>query len=149
MAIILPSLHSKNLKLTPGERRFGTCLLRKLEDDYRCWVDVPVGPKQLRPDFIVLHPGRGILTLEVKDWKLPIIQKMDRMSVELHTDRGLKTVKNPLEQARTYAIEIKELLERDPLLVQQEPGRYHGQLLLPWGFGVVLTNFLQPGWNRR
>jgi anthranilate/para-aminobenzoate synthase component II len=140
MAIILPALHSKNLKLTPGERRFGTCLLRKLEDDYHCWIDVPVGPKQRRPDFIVLHPGRGILVLEVKDWKLSTIQQMDRLTVEIHTDRGVKTVVNPLEQARSCAIEIKELLERDPLLVQQEQGRYHGSLLLPWGFGVVLTN---------
>lgn len=60
MAIILPSLHSKNLRLTPGERRFGTALLRNLEDDYFCWVGVPVGPKQRRPDFVVLHPGRGM-----------------------------------------------------------------------------------------
>ncbi|MDP2760450.1 MAG: nuclease-related domain-containing protein [Sideroxyarcus sp.] len=127
MAIILPALHSKNLKLTTGERRFGTCLLRNLEDDYHCWVDVPVGPKQRRPDFIVLHPGRGILVLEVKDWKLATIQRMDRFTAEIHTDRGLKTVVNPLEQARAYAIEITGLLERDPLLVQQEQGRYHGQ----------------------
>ncbi len=140
MANILPSLHSKNLKLTPGERRFGTCLLRKLEDDYHCWIDVPVGPKQRRPDFIVLHPGRGILVLEVKDWMLTTIQQMDTRTVEIHTDRGVKTVVNPLEQVRSYAIEIKELLERDPLLVQQEQGRYHGSLLLPWGFGVVFTN---------
>lgn len=140
MAIILPALHSKNLKLTPGERRFGTCLLRNLEDDYHCWVNVPVGPKQRRPDFIVLHPGRGILVLEVKDWKLTTIQQMDRFTAEIHTDRGIKTEINPLEQARSCAIEIKELLERDPLLVQQEPGRYHGHLLLPWGFGVVFTN---------
>ncbi|MEQ1527207.1 MAG: 3'-5' exonuclease [Gallionella sp.] len=139
MAIILPALHSKNLKLTSGERRFGTCLLRNLEDDYHCWVNVPVGPKQRRPDFIVLHPGRGILVLEVKDWKLPTIQRMDRLTAEINTDHGLKTVVNPLEQARSYAIEIKELLERDPLLVQQGQ-RYHGHLLLPWGFGVVLTN---------
>ncbi|MBI1887806.1 MAG: NERD domain-containing protein [Nitrosomonadales bacterium] len=140
MAIILPALHSKNLKLEPSERRFGTCLLRNLEDDYHCWVNVPVGPKQRRPDFIVLHPGRGILVLEVKDWKLTTIQQMDRFTAEIHTDRGLKTVVNPLEQARAYAIEITGLLERDPLLVQQEQGRYHGHLLLPWGFGVVLTN---------
>lgn len=140
MAIILPALHSKNLKLTPGERRFGTCLLRNLEDDYHCWVNVPVGPKQRRPDFIVLHPGRGILVLEVKDWKLPTIHRMDRLTAEIHTDRGLKTEVNPLEQARSCAIEIKELLEHDPLLVSQEQGRYHGHLLLPWGFGVVLTN---------
>lgn len=140
MAIILPALHSKNLKLTSGERRFGTCLLRNLEDDYRCWVNVPVGSKQRRPDFIVLHPGRGILVLEVKDWKLQTIKQMDRFTAEIHTDRGIKTVVNPLEQARAYAIEITGLLERDPLLVQQEQGQYHGHLLLPWGFGVVLTN---------
>ncbi len=140
MAIILPSLHSKNLKLTPGERRFGTCLLRNLENDYRCWVDVPVGPKQRRPDFIILHPGRGILVLEVKDWKLSTIQQVNLKTADIHTANGVKTVVNPLEQARSYAIEIKTLLEQDPLLVQQEQGRYYGHLLLPWGFGVVLTN---------
>ena len=114
--------------------------MRKLEDDYHVWINVPVGPKQFRPDFVVLHPGRGVLALEVKDWKLPTIRQMDRFSAQLLTDRGLVTVANPLEQARAYAISIKELLERDPLLVQQEPGRYHGHLLLPWGFGVILTN---------
>lgn len=140
MALFFPDLHSKNLKLNAGERRFGTCLLRNLEDDYHCWVNVPVGPKQLRPDFIVLHPGRGILTLEVKDWKLATIQQVDRFSWQIVTDRGPSTVINPLEQARGYAIEINRLLERDPLLVRQEAGRYQGHLLLPWGFGVVLTN---------
>jgi hypothetical protein len=99
-----------------------------------------VGPKQRRPDFIVLHPGRGILVLEVKDWLVTTIQQMDRHSAEIHTALGLKTVVNPLEQARAYAIEITALLERDPLLVQQEQGRYHGSLLLPWGYGVVFTN---------
>lgn len=140
MAIFLPDLHSKNLKLTAGERRFGTCLYRNLEDDYHCWINVPVGPKQLRPDFIVLHPGRGILTLEVKDWKLSTITQVDRFSWQLLTERGPTTEVSPLVQARGYALAIKELLERDPLLVQQEDGRYKGHLLLPWGFGVVLTN---------
>lgn len=140
MALFFPEIHSKNLKLTPGERRFATCLLRNLEDDYCCWINVPVGARQLRPDFIVLHPGRGILVLEVKDWKLPTLRGMDRFSAEILTERGPKTVPNPLEQARSYALAIKDILERDPLLVQQEPGRYHGHLLLPWGFGVVLTN---------
>lgn len=140
MAIILPALHSKNLKLTAGERRFGTCLLRLLEDDYRCWLDVPVGPKGLRPDFIILHPGRGILVLEVKDWKLPTILQMNRHSAEILTDHGRKCVPNPIEQARAYATAINDLLERDPLLVQQEAGRYYGHLVLPWGYGVVLAN---------
>lgn len=140
MALFFPDIHSKNLKLTAGERRFATCLLRTLEDDYCCWINVPVGHRQLRPDFIVLHPGRGILMLEVKDWKLSTIRSMDRFRAELLTERGPRTEANPLEQARGYAIAIKEMLESDPLLVEQAPGRYHGHLLLPWGFGVVLTN---------
>ncbi len=28
-------------------------LEKKLEDDYLCWYNVPVGPKALQPDFIV------------------------------------------------------------------------------------------------
>jgi hypothetical protein len=140
MALFFPDIHSKNLKLTSGERRLAACLYRNLEDDYCCWINVPVGSRQLRPDFVVLHPGRGILTLEVKDWKLQTIRSMDRFRAEIMTERGPKSEANPLEQARGYAIAIKEMLERDPLLVQQEPGRYHGHLLLPWGFGVVLTN---------
>lgn len=139
MARFFPDLHSKNLKLTLGERRFSTALYRNLEDDYCCWVNVPVGRKQLRPDFVVLHPGRGVLVLEVKDWKLPTIQCMDRFSAQLLSERGLVAVANPLEQARNYALEITRLLECDPLLVQQE-GRYKGHLMLPWGFGAVLTN---------
>ncbi|NOT18373.1 MAG: AAA family ATPase [Sulfuriferula sp.] len=140
MAIFLPVLHSKNLKLTAGERRFGTCLLRNLEDDYHCWFNVPIGPKQRRPDFVVLHPGRGILVLEVKDWKLSTIRGMTRHAAEIETSSGIKTVANPLEQAREYMLEITHLLERDPLLIQQSDSRHQGKLLLPWGYGVVLTN---------
>lgn len=140
MAILLPKPGAKHVKMTPGEGRFAARLMTKLEDDYHCWFNVPVGRKQLRPDFIVLHPGRGFLVLEVKDWKLTTLRQVDRFSVELMTDRGPKTEANPLEQARGYAFAIKEMLERDPFLVQQEEGRYKGHLLLPWGFGVVLPN---------
>lgn len=140
MAILIPKPGLKHVKMTSGEMRFAMRLMAKLEDDYHCWFNVPVGRRQLRPDFIVLHPGRGVLVLEVKDWKLSTIRTIDRTSVELLTDRGLKTEANPIDQARSYAIAIKEMLERDPFLVQQEPGRYHGHLLLPWGFGVVLAN---------
>jgi hypothetical protein len=99
MAILLPSPHLKHVKMTPGERSFAARLLAKLEDDYHCWFNVAVGKKQLRPDFIVLHPGRGILVLEVKDWKLPTLRGMDRLTVELLTERGIKHEANPLEQA--------------------------------------------------
>ena len=47
--------------MTSGERRFGQRLAQLLEDDYLCWFDVPVGNSRRYPDFIILHPSRGLL----------------------------------------------------------------------------------------
>lgn len=55
--------------MTQGERRTAERLEQKLDDDYLVWYDVPVGPKHSHPDFVVLHPRRGLLILEVKDWR--------------------------------------------------------------------------------
>ena len=30
----------------------------KLDDDYLLWYDVPIGPKNVPPDFVVMHPRR-------------------------------------------------------------------------------------------
>jgi hypothetical protein len=106
--------------MTPGERRFAHRLQEKLEDDYLCWYDVPVGPSRLHPDFVILNPRRGLLILEVKDWKLDTIKAADKKSLTIITDHGLKTVFNPLEQARLYAQAVSDLLQRDPLLCVHE-----------------------------
>ena len=140
MANILPSPHLKHVKMMPGERELAARLMTKLEDDCTVWFDVPVGQKQLRPDFIILHPGRGILVLEVKDWNLNTIRKIDHKTVEILTERGVKHVPNPLEQARSYAIAIKEKLEHDNLLIEHDNSKYKGRLIFAWGYGVVLTN---------
>lgn len=136
MAKIIPGISSS---ATPGERRFGQRLETLLEDDYLCWFNVPVGRRYQHPDFIVLHPRRGLLVLEVKDWKLDTIQAITRTSVSLLTLRGLVHEGNPLEQARQYAIGIKEVLERDPQLQAPAGHRFQGKLAFPYGFGVVLT----------
>ena len=103
---------------TPGERRLAERLEKKLEDDYLCWFNVPVGPKALQPDFVLLHPLRGLLVLEVKDWKLDTIQSMDRDQAKIYADGLLKTLKNPMLQARAYAMEVVMMLQRDPALKQ-------------------------------
>ncbi len=124
---------------TPGERRFAERLEKLLEDDYLCWSNVPVGPKARYPDFVVLHPRRGILVLEVKDWKLATLESVTHGKVRLHTQDGLKTVANPLLQARSYILEVDLLLKKDPLLRQSAGSPHPGQLIMPWGWGVVLT----------
>ncbi len=125
---------------TAGERRFAERLEKLLEDDYLCWSNVPVGPKARYPDFVVMHPRRGILVLEVKDWKLTTIQSMNHGQVTLHTTSGIKTVANPMLQAHTYVKEVDMVLKKDPLLRQSKSSPRPGELIMPWGWGVVLTN---------
>jgi hypothetical protein len=125
--------------MTGGEKRLAQRLESKLEDDWLIWYDVPLGPHNLHPDFIVFNPRRGLLVLEVKDWRLDTIQSIDRQSATLITSSGLKHTANPLEQARQYAHAVVNLLQRDPQLTINS-GREQGKLLFPWGCGVVLAN---------
>jgi hypothetical protein len=138
MATLIPSLSSCLSRMQSGEKRFARRLESHLEDDYLCWYEMPVGRRQRYSDFIILHPARGLLLLEVKDWKLETIQHLDRTSVTLMTPNGLKMVSNPLEQVRQCAYQLVNRLEGDPQLVNPS-GRYQGRLCLPYGYGVVLT----------
>ena len=126
--------------MTGGEKRVSERLEQKLEDDYLLWYDVPVGLKQRHPDFVVFHPRRGLLVLEVKDWKADTIRHADSTQFTLVTERGLVKEANPLLQARAYALEIGVVLERDPALRHPEGSRHAGKLIMPWGWGVVLAN---------
>lgn len=124
--------------MTSGEKRLAERLEQKLEDDYLLWYDVPVGPKQSHPDFVVLHPRRGLLILETKDWRLETIRRATRQAWDIAPDGQLKVVINPLAQARHCAIQVVNALERDAQLVQPT-GAHQGKLAFPWGHGVVFT----------
>lgn len=139
MATLIPSLSTCTSRMTSGERRLAERLEHKLEGDYMLWYDVPVGPKQSHPDFVVIHPRRGVLILEVKDWKLATIQRATRQVWEIIPNGEVKVVINPLAQARHCAIQVVNALERDPPLVHAE-GPHKGKLAFPWGHGVVLSN---------
>jgi hypothetical protein len=139
MAKLINSLNQGGRNATPGERRFAERLKTHLEDDYICWFNVPVGPKRQYPDFVILHPSRGLLLLEVKDWKLDTIRCIDKISAQIHVNGAVKTVANPLEQARQYTMTVVNKLAEDPQLCDPS-GNYQGKLSFPYGYGVVLTN---------
>lgn len=124
---------------TSGERLFAERLAKKLEDDYLCWCNVPVGPKALQPDFIVLHPQRGFLVLEVKDWKFETIHEMNRGKVKLFVDGQIAERDNPMTQARIYALEVVKELQTDAALKVPPGSPRAGSLITPYGWGVVLT----------
>ena len=138
MATLIPSLSICSSRMTSGERRLAERLEEKLDSDYLLWYDVPVGPKQSYPDFVILHPRRGLLILETKDWKLETIQRATRQLFEILADGRPKTVINPISQARHCAIQVVNALERDPRLVHPS-GAHQGKLAFPWGHGVVFT----------
>jgi hypothetical protein len=122
-----------------GERRVFEALARHLEDDYTVWHNIPIIGSSREPDFVILHPQRGLLILEVKDWRLNTIRDANPMVVELQTERGPIPTPHPLSQARGYAIDIHRLFEKHSDLCHSD-GPHKGKVILPWGWGAALTH---------
>ncbi|WP_374666863.1 DEAD/DEAH box helicase [Ramlibacter sp.] len=137
MAVLIPAFGYCKFDST-GERRLAERLEQKLDDDYLLWHNVPVGPKQTHPDFVIIHPRRGALILETKDWRLDTITKATKQYFEIAPDGTPKTVINPIAQARHCAIQVVNALERDKQLIHSS-GPHQGKLIFPWGHGVVFT----------
>lgn len=138
MATLIPSLGTCASRMTPGERRLAERLEQKLDADYLAWYDVPVGPKQAHPDFVILHPRRGLLVLEVKDWRLDTIRQASKQTWEIIPSGESKNVINPVEQARHYAHQVVDALALDKQLVSCD-AKHRGALAFPWSYGVVFT----------
>jgi hypothetical protein len=139
MATLIPAFGSCVSRMTSGEKRFAQRIEKKLEDDYLCWYDVAIGERSQHPDFIVFHPQRGLLVLEIKDWKIDTIQQIDKQYATILTAQGIKQVLNPLEQARQYLYAVVSKLERDPQLIWP-CGSLKGKPFFPYGHGLVLAN---------
>ncbi len=140
MAQMLPRRGAHLRFETRGEQRLYDRLSEKLEDDYLVWYNVAVGRQRVHPDFIVLHPDRGLLVLEVKDWPLDSIRDISPDSFDVLTQAGLKRFSNPLLQARAHVLEIVRMLQQDPMLQQPVGSPHAGKLAFPWAYGVVFTN---------
>jgi hypothetical protein len=138
MALFPQGLTHIDQRCNAGERRVLHQLKRCLEDDHLVWHDIPIGPRARQPDFVILSPRWGILLLEVKDWKRSTLGPATRDAVALNTPRGRVTQPHPLRQARDYAMELVNLMQRDPALVHAD-GPFEGRLLFPYGWGVALA----------
>lgn len=140
MAQMIFNQDSRLNRMTGGEKRFAKILKSKLEDDYWCWFNIPLGARRCYPDFIILHPRRGLLILEVKDWRLNTIQRCDKHQATLLTSGGLKNTANPLEQARQNMLVAVNLLVQDAALQHPKGHQHQGKLCFPYGYGAVLAN---------
>ncbi|MDZ7922591.1 MAG: 3'-5' exonuclease [Marinagarivorans sp.] len=139
MAQIIPALNQHSLsRMTAGEKRVARQLEALLEDDYWVWYDIPVGRHRRYPDFIILHPSRGLLFLEVKDWKPETLKGLTKTTATLLTAAGKVTQAHPLEQARQYALNVVNQLQKDPYL-QQGEGKFSGKFAVPYGWGAIFS----------
>lgn len=137
-ATIVPSLSSCSGRMRTGERRLAERMEQKLDDRYRIWFDVPVASMSKYPDFVIFHPGYGLLVLEVKDWAPKTIVHASPGDWTINGESGEKAVTNPLEQARRYTVDMITRLQRDQALVHPQGHAHQGKLRFAWTFGVVL-----------
>lgn len=139
MAIIIPTISSCGEKITAGEKRLARILEGGLNDHCTCWYDTRMGEQQIHPDFVILTPDKGLLFIEVKDWYIKKIKSANKDYIQYETQNGVQPFQNPLEQVRQYSFHTIDDLKRDPLLRQQE-GHYKGSFIMPYGYGVYLSN---------
>lgn len=139
MAHLLPSIGSARFD-TQGEFRLAERLRDFMEENTWVWINVATGRAARHPDFIIAHPERGLLVLEVKDWRLETIASVTRSDVQLHTTTGITTVESPLGQVRRYMFDVMEAVQKVPEL-RFGPGHPHqGKPVIRCGYGVVFTN---------
>ena len=137
MAIMIPESIEHIQEATDGEKKVYKLLKSLLPNDHIVFYNIRV--KDIYPDFIILSPDLGLIVLEVKDWLLHSIKSANIQRYD-HKKEG--KVKNPLEQAKKYTFTIVNSLKKDKNFVQSE-GKYQGNLMFTYGYGVVFTNILK------
>lgn len=122
----------------PGERLVMEQLRRCLPDECVVWHDIPVGPLQRQPDFVIFHPGRGLLVLEVKHWKPGSIRKANLSRITLQDGNS----PHPMQQAHECALQAMSPIQRDEQL-KQASGPYEGHCAVPYGWGAVMSRMTE------
>ena len=135
MAQIIP-ITLTDLKYTRGEKIFFDAIKEKLPVRWYAWFNMGIHNKEIYPDFIILDPEIGILTLEVKDWSIDGIAAFSRDRFTLKSGRSEK---NPIATVRDYSLEILKVLNtREHLL--HTSGPYKGKFTFLWDYGCVFPN---------
>lgn len=140
MAKLIPDLNDCYSSMTSGEQKVAEVLRHHLNKDCLIWINPQIPPENLEPDFIVLDPGRGLIVIEVKDWKLDTIGQAGANFVTLIKIEGNSEAKNPYRQAKTYIYAVIDRLKQQKTLVYPQGHPRQGQLLFPYIPEVILTN---------
>jgi len=148
MPVLIPSFATCRTHMTAGELLVAKLLCKFLPDDCLLWYDIATGGKGNRqtrryPDFILLHPQKGLVFLEVKDWRASTLVRADPRVCTLKIKKNqrdmLENHANPLTQARQASFAVIDQLKTIDCLCN-DSGTWQGRLAVPYGWGVVFTH---------
>lgn len=124
MATLIPDaaeLHTLPTPLNSGEAHLVAYLARELGPEWEVYVQPFLNGT--RPDVIALHPTRGALVLEVKDWSLGCYswgQGQRRWNVR--GSHGEASIPNPFDKAEHYRQNILRFLVPEVGALVREQG---------------------------
>lgn len=112
MATLIPNaaeLHTLPTPLTSGEAHLVAYLARELGPEWEVYVQPFLNGT--RPDVIALHPTRGALVLEVKDWSLGCYSwESGLRRWNVRGSHGEASIPNPFDKAEHYRRNILRFL---------------------------------------
>ena len=137
MATMVPESLTKH-DTTAGERH--TFEILKVAIPKPCIVrfEVLLGERHFRPDFTVIDPERGILIVEVKDWGINSIERINKEQVWISGMSNSPTSilkSNPARKCEVYMRFAREQLVAMPELCDQ-----YGRLSIPVQYMLVFPN---------
>lgn len=99
MAKLIPAIDDCYSSTNLSERKVAEALTYHLNDKCLIWANPRIPPNNLEADFIVLDPGKGLITIEVKGWQISTIGQASSNFVTLITSDGNTQANNPYKQA--------------------------------------------------
>ena len=132
-------------RVTSSERRLFRALARLPED---CLVYFEPVVANRYPDFIIIAPSLGVLTIEVKGWQADDIAGADCQAVLLREPSrvgGVDTVTrrtHPVRQARDYMFRLMDRCRehRYASCLLQTQGAHQGAFCFPFSHVAILAN---------
>jgi len=149
MAFMIPMTLKKQPDTTAGERKlfelFRTALPRTCIVRY----EILLGERHYRPDYTLIDPQRGVLVIEVKDWRVQNISKATPEQFYVRYGKGSMTPQmNPHKKCEIYLRHTRENLAAMPVLRGNG-----GDLHVPVSYLVAFPNisrqeFVSKGFNK-
>lgn len=101
---------------TYGEERTLDILCKLPESEFNCYYEPrikgPIGTDRY-PDFLIVWRSKGVLAVEIKDYKHINIENSDQIEIEVVKDTGeILRKPNPIRTVKKYSDNIITLFER-------------------------------------